>query len=65
MTYHIAEQMAYSEPKEVGWSSNGNHPMSHDKPLTESQFHFLLACGVLRTDEEVAENDRRERNGDG
>lgn len=57
----IAQQVAYAAPKRVGWSSNGDHPMSHDKPLTESQFLFLLHCGVLRTDEEVEAADKRER----
>lgn len=61
MSYEIAKRSAFAWPVPVGWSSTGNHPMSHDKPLTESQFYHLLHSGVLRTDEEIKKADRRER----
>lgn len=60
-TYEIARQIAFAQPKAVGWSSTGDHPMSHDKPLTEAQFLNLLHSGVFRDDEEVAAYDKWER----
>lgn len=58
--YSIARSVAVATPKAVGWSSDGNHPMSHDAALTERQFQFLLSCGVIRSDAEVDNADRRE-----
>lgn len=55
--FSIARQCAFAKPVAVGWSSTGNHPMSHDAPLTESQFYNLLHCGVLRTNAEITEAD--------
>jgi ssDNA-binding Zn-finger/Zn-ribbon topoisomerase 1 len=59
-TWDTARRVAFAEPVEVGWSSTGNHPMSHDAPLTERQFLHLRNCGVLRTDIEVEAADRTE-----
>lgn len=61
MKFEIARQVAFAQPVPVGWSSNGDHPMSHDKPLTEQQFLHLRNCGVLRSDKEVRAADKRER----
>jgi hypothetical protein len=59
-TWDTARRVAFAEPVEVGWSSTGNHPMSHDAPLTERQFLHLRNCGVLRTDAEIEAADRTE-----
>lgn len=59
--FSVARRMAFAEPTPVGWSSMGDHPMSHDKPLTERQWLFLLHCGVIRTDKEIKAADKRER----
>jgi hypothetical protein len=55
--YSIARRMAFATPVPVGWSSDGNHPMSHDAPLTERQWLHLLHSGVIRTDKEVKNHD--------
>ena len=60
--YGIARRCATSPSVALGWSSNGNHPMT-PPPITEAQFAHLVALGIIRTDEEVLEADAREAAG--
>jgi hypothetical protein len=62
LTHHtIVRAMCFAAPVEVGWSSDGNHPMSHDEPLTVRQFTHLMNCNVFRTDLEIADADEAEQ----
>lgn len=60
MTFHIASRMAFCDPKAIGWSSDSGDILSHEGPLTASQFAHLMNSGVLRSDEEIAAEDRRQ-----